>query len=236
MSYERSGAWTVDHAVRVLATGCAERQRPVPPVGALVLGADSVTLRLTTPDEAPPPGWTVADSGRTWVSPVDRLEAAAPDDRIPEPYPLLVSAGAIGAGRLLLNLAEAYGLISIEGDLELARSLMRSWSRRLTTSPWAAGATVIRVGFPPDPGFTGWDVSRLAVAVGVLDESPDGGILFFAERPLGRDLYQVEKLLSEPDRRWSVVAVNAEDATWRFTVRMDGNLDTGLLTEAVRLV
>jgi hypothetical protein len=236
MNHERSGAWTVDHAVRVLATGCAGRQRPVPPVGAVVLGAESVTVRLTTPDEAPPPGWTVADDGRTWVSPLTWLRTVAPDDRIREPYPLLVSAGTVGEGRLLVNLAEAYGLISIEGDLELARSLMRSWSRRLTTSPWSAGATVIRVGFPSDPGFTGWDVSRLSVAVGVLDESPDGGVLFFAERPLGRDLYQVEKLLSEPDRRWSVVAVNAGEATWRFTVRVDGTVDTGLLAETVRLV
>jgi hypothetical protein len=236
MSYERSGAWTVDHAVRVLATGCADRPRPVPAVGALVLSAESVTLRLTTPDEAPPPGWTVTDHGRTWVSSLSWLETVAPDDRIRQAYPLLVSAGSVGAGRLLLNLAEAYGMVGIEGDLELARSLMRSWSRRLTTSPWADGISVIRVGFPPEVGFTGWDVSRLAVAVGVLDESPDGGILFFAERPLGRDLYQVETLLGEPGRRWSAVAVNADDATWRFTVRADGTVDTGLLAEAVRLV
>jgi hypothetical protein len=236
VSYERSGAWTVDHALRVLATGCAEWQRPVPALGAVILGPASVALRLTTPDEAPPTGWTVSEYGRMWTTPLEWVQTAAVDDRIPEPYPLLVSAGIVGAGRLLLNLAEAYGLISIEGDLELARSLMRSWSRRLTTSPWSAGATVIRVGFPSDPGFTGWDVSRLSVAVGVLDESPDGGVLFFAERPLGRDLYQVEKLLSEPDRRWSVVAVNAGEATWRFTVRVDGTVDTGLLAETVRLV
>ncbi|MDW5323205.1 hypothetical protein [Plantactinospora sp. KLBMP9567] len=234
MSYERSGAWTVDHAVRVLAAGCAQRHRPVPAVGAVVLGPESVMLRLATPDEAAPPGWTVAQCGRTWLSSLHWLRTAAVDDRIPEPYPLLVSAGVIDGGRLLLNLAQANGLTSIEGDLGLARSLARSWSRRLAISPWAAEARVIRVRFPHDPDFAGWNVSRLAEAASVLDE-PEGGILFFADRPLGRDLYQVDRLLSEPARRWSVVAVGADDATWRFTVGMDGTVDTGLLAEPVRL-
>ena len=53
--YDRSGAWVVDHAVRALATGCAERYRHVPPAGAVVLGPESLSVRLTTPDEAPPP-------------------------------------------------------------------------------------------------------------------------------------------------------------------------------------
>src|SRR5919204_2983877 len=130
MSYERSGAWTIDHAMRVLATGCAEWHRPVPAVGAVILSPESVMLRLTTPDEAPPPGWTVAQHGRTWLSSVHWLQTAAVDDQIPAPCPLLVSAGVIDGDRLLLNLAQADGLISIEGDLELARSLVRSWSRR----------------------------------------------------------------------------------------------------------
>src|SRR5690349_14764594 len=89
--YERFGAWTVDHAVRVLATGCLEWQRPVPHVGAVVLGPESVTLRLTTPDEAPPPGWTAGQSGRTWQAPLRWLQTAPVNDRLPDPFPLLVS-------------------------------------------------------------------------------------------------------------------------------------------------
>ncbi|MEU4239637.1 hypothetical protein [Actinoplanes sp. NPDC026619] len=223
----RSGAWIVDHALRVLAAGCAEF-RPVPPVGAVILGPESVTLRLTTPDEMPPPGWEVADFGRTWLAALPWLETAVVDDRIPEPYPLLVSAGDTGTGRLLLNLAQADGLISVEGDPDRARNLVRSWSRRLTTSPWSAGAQVIRVGFPPDTDFGGWDVSRLVEVSAVLDQAT--GILLFADRPLGRDTYHVERLLSEPLRRWAVVAVGVEDATWRFTVNADSTLETGLLS------
>ncbi|MFD0518506.1 hypothetical protein [Paractinoplanes durhamensis] len=234
MSYERSGAWTVDHALRVLATGCAEWQRPVPAAGAVVLGPDALMLRLTTPDETPPPGWIAEDNGRTWLASLPWLESAAVDDRVAEPYPLLVSAGAIDAGRLLLNLAAADGLIGLDGDIELARNLARSWSRRLTSSPWTAGSPVIRVGFPPDPDFGGWDVSRLVEVTPVLEEA-ERGILIFADRPLGRDVYQVERLLAEPVRRWTVVAVGPGDATWRFTVRPDGTVETGLLRDPVRL-
>ncbi len=227
-SVVRSGAYTVDHALRVLATGCAERRRPIPAAGAVVLGPASVLLRLTTPDEAPPAGWTVQDHGQTWLSPLQWLRTAAADDRIAAPYPLLVSAGLTGEERLLLNLAQAGGLIGVEGDLELARLLVRSWSRRLSTSPWATTIQVIRVGFPPDPGFAGWNVARPAEAAPAL-ENPAGGILFLADRPTGRDLHQVDR------RRWTVVAVGAQDATWRFTVGADGTMDTGLVAAPVLL-
>ncbi|GIF19602.1 hypothetical protein BJ973_006647 [Actinoplanes tereljensis] len=225
----RSGAWTVDHALRALATGCAV----LPAVGAVVLGPESVRLRLTTPGETPPPGWTASDQGRTWEASLHQLANAPVDDRIPEPYPLLVSAGVVDGGRLLLNLAEAGGLVGVEGDLELARGLVRSWSRRLTTSPWSARVRAIRVGFPPDSDFNGWDVARLVEAAAELDD-PYGGVLLFAEQPHGRDAYQVERLLAEPARRWTVVVVGAVEATWRLTVGVDGTLDTGMLAEPAR--
>jgi hypothetical protein len=226
----RSGAWTVDHALRALATACTTT---LPAVGAVVLGPESVRLRLTTPDEAPPPGWTAGDQGRTWEAALHRLASAPVDDRIPEPYPLLVSAGVVDGGRLLLNLAEAGGLIGVGGDLELARNLVRSWSRRLTTSPWSGRVRAIRVGFPPDSDFAGWDVDRLAEAAAELDD-PYGGILLFADRPQGRDAYQVERLLTEPARRWTVVAVDGTDPAWRLTVGVDGSIDTGMLAEPAR--
>ncbi|MFG1777016.1 hypothetical protein ACGFIR_21620 [Micromonospora sp. NPDC049051] len=233
-AHERAGAWTVDRAVRVLATGCAERQRPVPAVGAVLLGPEAVVLRLTTPDEAPPPGWTAGDHGRTWQASLRWLAHAAVDDRLPDPLPLLVSLGVTEGGRLLLNLARADGIVGVGGDLALAHSLVRSWSRRLTTGPWSTGIRVVRVGFEPEPDFAGLDVSRLVEAVPVLD-APEGGVLLFAGPPAGRDAYQVERLLAEPVRRWSVVAVGAEDATWRFTIGMDGTVDTGILADPVRL-
>jgi len=231
-AYDRSGAWIVDHAVRALATGCAEQYRHLPLVGAVVLGPEAVSVRLTTPDEAPPPGWNAEDHGRTWRASLQWLPTVVVDTRLPDPFPLLVSVGVIEDGRLLLNLAQALGIISIEGDPGLARRLIHSWSRRLSTSPWAAGTRVVRVGFEPDPDFAGVDVSRLAEAAPVLTD-PEGGVVLFADRPERRDLYQVNRLLAESDR-WAVVAAGADDPTWRFTVDMSGSIDTGLLGELVR--
>ncbi|GAA1625593.1 hypothetical protein [Actinoplanes couchii] len=231
---QRSGAWTVDHAVRALATACAEWQRPVPQVGALVLGPDSVMLRLSCPDEAPPAGWIAEQAGRTWTMPLRELHSAPVSDHVTDALPMLVSIGAGDEGRVMLNLAEANGMISLTGDDALARGMVRSWSRRLTTGPWAANARVIRVGFEPDQDFTGWDVSRLVEAAQVLD-APEGGIVLFAAPPQGRDLYLVDRLLEEPVRRWTVVSVHGENATWRFTVSTDGKVDTGLFKEPLLL-
>jgi hypothetical protein len=194
---ERSGAWTVAHAARALATGCFEAGRPLPEVGAVALGPDSVLLRLTTPDGAPPQGWAAEQSGRAWRAPLSWVRVAPVNDRLPEPFPLLVSVGASSDGRVLLNLARAAGMVSLDGDGVLARAMVRSWSRRLTTAPWAAGTRVIRVGFEPDPDFAGLDLAHLAEAGPALDVA-EGGVLLFADPPGGRDLYQVDRLLTEP--------------------------------------
>jgi hypothetical protein len=233
-SYESSGAWTVDRAVRALATACAQRSRPVPALGALVLGPESVQLRLVTPDEAPPPGWTAEDQGRTWRMALDRLASAPMNDALAAPYPRLVSLGVTGDGRMLLNLAEADGLVSLEGDPARVRDLARTWASRLTTSPWSAGIWVIRVGFEPDPAFAGVDVPDLGEAARILD-GPDSGVVVMAEAPHDRDLEYVTWLIGDKRRRWSVVAIEAADARWRLTVDSAGTVETGLLDEPARL-
>jgi hypothetical protein len=92
---------------------------------------------------------------------------------------------------------------------------------------------VVRVGFPPDNDAAGWDVARLA-GTPVLD-NPAGGVVFFADPPLGYDVHLVNQLLGDPARRWSVVAVGVPDPTWRFVVGVDGTVDTGLLAEPVHM-
>ncbi|GAA2555206.1 hypothetical protein GCM10010435_27200 [Winogradskya consettensis] len=231
---QRSGAWIVDHAIRALAAGCAERGRRLPDVGAVVLGTDAVSLRLTTPDLAPPPGWTAGHDGRTWQAALHRLDTTAVDPRAPWPLPLLVSLGDIGDGRLLFNLAAADGMIGLTGDGPLAARLVDDWSRRLTSGPWAGRAQVIRVGFDPDPGFTGLGVERLAQASPLLSR-PEGGVVLFAAPPDQRDSHQSGLLLTAAARRWAVVAAGVNDATWRLRVDLNGLIDTGLFAEPVRL-
>jgi hypothetical protein len=228
-SYESAGAWTVDRAVRALATACARESRAVPAVVALTLAPERVLLHLTSPDEWAPPAWSVADEGRTWWIDLGRAQSAPIDYGIAEPFPRLVSLGVTRAGRILLNLAAADGVISVEGDATRAYGLVQTWASRLTTSPWSAGVRVIQVGFASDESLAG-----LAEAASSLN-NPEGGVLMLAEAPQNRDLEYVTWLAGERHRGWSIVVLGADDARWRLTVDAAGTVESGLLDEPVRL-
>jgi hypothetical protein len=199
-----SDAWTVDRAARALATACAQQGREVPETVALVLGPETVTLRLATPDEAAPAGWTVGDDGRTWSATVSDVQRATVDNALPEPFPRLVPLGLTESGQVLLNLAQSGGVISLDGDRDRAHDLARAWSVRLTRSPWASNIRVIRVGFEHEVAerFTGVDASTVTDAARVAETSP-GGVLLLATTPRGHDLGLVDTLLQDPRRRWS---------------------------------
>jgi hypothetical protein len=228
-SYESAGAWTVDRAVRALATACARESRAVPAVVALTLTPQHLLLHLTSPDESAPPAWSVADEGRTWRIDIGQVQSAPIDRGIPEPFPRLVSLGVSGTGRILLNLAAADGVISVEGDATRAYGLVQTWASRLATSPWSGGVRVVQVGFPSDES-----VVSLAEAASSLND-PGGGVLILAEPPRNRDLEYVTWLAEERHRGWSIVVLGADDARWRLTVDASGTVESGLLDEPVRL-
>lgn len=223
------GAWTVDRAVRVLATACVRESRPLPAVVALTLAPEHVLLHLASPDEWAPPSWTVADQGRTWWIDLAEVPDAPVGHDIVEPFPRLVSLGVTGAGRVLLNLAAADGLISVEGDATRAYTLVQTWAARLVSSPWSGGVQVVQVGFASDDSF-----ADLADAAAALND-PAGGVLILAEPPRNRDLEYVTWLAGEPHRGWSIVVLGAENARWRLTVDASGKVESGLLDEPVRL-
>jgi hypothetical protein len=216
-SYETAGAWTVDRAARALATACARRSRAVPEAVALTLAPERIVAHLTSPDEDAPPGWSVADDGRSWWIPLREVHGAPVDRGVAEPFPRLVSLGVNGSGRILLNLGAADGLISVEGDAGRAYGLVQAWASRLATSPWSAGVPVV-----------------VAETPGALNE-PGGGVLILTRRPENRDLEYVTWLARERHRGWSVVVLGADDARWRLTVDASGKVETGLLDEPVRL-
>lgn len=231
-----SDAWAVDRAVRALATACAEQGRGVPDAIAVVLGPEIVTVRLSTPDEAAPAGWSVGDAGRTWSSTVAQVQRSVVDNSLPAPYPRLVPVGLTASGQVLLNLAQSGGVISLDGDADRAAELARAWSVRLLRSPWASGLQVIRVGFDHDPAerFAGVDAPAVTDVARIAEAAP-GGVLFLATPPRGHDLVYVNVLLNEPRRLWSAVVVKADDAQWRITVDANGAVETGLLPERASL-
>ena len=144
---------------------------------------------------------------------------------------------ATGQGRVLLNLAEAHGLISLEGDARQSRPLLADWVRELSGSPWSRGTTVLRVGFGAGgeelPGVE--DAPSIEAAAATLEET-DGGVLVLAHAPSGREPERVGALLAAADGRWSVLVLGSpKNASWRLVADAAGTLDTGLLSEPVRL-
>ncbi|MFI1096373.1 ricin-type beta-trefoil lectin domain protein [Streptomyces sp. NPDC020917] len=229
------GLWTVDRAVRVLATACEQEGRPVPVAHVVVVGAETVWLHLKTPDLRPPAGWTADQDGRIWHAQLRWLQGAGVAESAREPYPRLVSLGHSGKGFVLVNLAHVDGIIGLEGDARQARTLVQEWTRELTTGPWSRGVQVVRVGFRAggaDPAGT-TDAASLAEAEAALADL-GGGVLLLATAPGGRDRERLARLADDAEGRWSVVAVGRVDhPRWRFALDAGGMVDTGLLDRPV---
>lgn len=229
------GLWTVDRAVRVLTASCVRAQRDAPVVHAVVVGADTVTFHLGTPDELAPAGWTTTDEGRTWQAQLRWMQGANVAEALLDPYPQLVPLGTGGDGFVLLNLSRAGGVIGLEGDARQARTLARDWARDLATSPWSRDVQVVRVGFRDDPADPAavTDVATFRDAEAVL-AGEAGGVLILAGMPGGRESARVHALAEDPAGRWSVVVVGRVDnPRWRFTVDAAGLVDTGLFSGPV---
>jgi hypothetical protein len=234
---DEAAAWTIDRALRTLATACASAGREVPGVAAVVVNAETLALRLSAPDERPPAGWASGQQGRTWSAPLRMLQTAPVNDALEAPYPRLVSAGESANSRVLLNLAAAHGLIGLDGDSRLARGLAADWARELANSPWSRGITVLRVGFADQGADAGGveTAASLEAASGLLDEAR-AGLLVLAHPPAGREGERAAELAADPGRRWSVLVLgNPKNANWRMTADSSGILETGLLGEPVRL-
>jgi hypothetical protein len=228
---DEDDTWTVDRAARALATACVQAGRTIPAVLAVVVGPDTIRFRLAAPDEQPPAGWTTEHEGRTWQAALPWPQSATVDESAPEPYPQLVSLGATGDGFVLLNLDQAGGVVSLDGDASQAEALAEAWARELTTRPWARGVQVVRVGFQADPAESvEWvEVPNLAEAEPVLSGS-GGGVLLLAVPPAGRDSERLRLLAEDHAGRWSVVVVGSvADARLRFTVDPTGLVDPELL-------
>ncbi|WP_343240763.1 MULTISPECIES: RICIN domain-containing protein [unclassified Streptomyces] len=229
----------MDRVVRVLATACDRENRGVPVAHVVVVGPDTVWLRLKTPDERPPVGWTADHGGRTWHARLRMLQSASVAESLPDPYPKLVSLGDTASGFALLNLSQVGGIISLEGDARQARALAEAWTRELTTSPWSQGVQVVRIGFRPGTaerfGSAESPTQALTDGDAALDDV-SGGVALLVGLPGGRDRQRerITKLADDPDGRWSVVVVGRVDQPrWRFTIDANGVVDTGLLDEPV---
>ncbi|MFJ7905034.1 ricin-type beta-trefoil lectin domain protein [Streptomyces sp. NPDC096198] len=229
------GLWTVDRVVRALTTACHEETREVPAVHAVVVGAETVRLYLSTPDERPPADWVCEQDGRVWHAPLRRLQSVAVSDTLPDPYPQLVSLGGSHEGFVLLNLARAGGIIALEGDARQARLLAQDWTRELTSSPWSREVKVARIGFKTGPAGPDdiIEAKSLGHAASTL-AGIDGAVLILAGPPDGRAREFLHRVAEDPSGRWTVVVLGRmEQPRWRLVLDAEGMVDTGFLAEPV---
>lgn len=142
---------------------------PLPPLAKAALAADGLVLTFRSePPQALPQGWAVAADARTWV--LSRETAVS--SPAPSPLPGLVCAGVRDDGAVLLLDLESYdGVVSLGGDLDVARGVAMSLAVETATHPWADAPVVTLVGFADDVSAIGnvHAVSDITRALDALD-------------------------------------------------------------------
>ncbi|WP_306215352.1 hypothetical protein [Actinoplanes sp. RD1] len=245
--FDTAAAWTVDRALRVLVTGAGAAGRPVPAVYGVSLDETRIVLRLAAPDDSPTSPWEAVENGRVWQAPLRDLQALPAGD-VGSPCPRLVTLGVAGGVRELVDLGQATGIISLQGDGAAARALIASWAEELTTSPWAEGVRVVAGDVRPHlaggPRLTSLGGVREAITEAeggdgdhtvALGGGPAGlpasiGVLILGSAPGGHDLERVQQLAGRADAVWVVIVLGqTRYDRWRFAIAADGRLDTGAL-------
>ncbi|GAB3275016.1 LysM peptidoglycan-binding domain-containing protein [Kineosporia babensis] len=249
--FDAAGAWTVDRGLRSLSGMAHDARRQVPPFYAVVMDREWMQLRLAAPDFEAPAPWGSDEDGRTWSAPLRALQALPLKDGLASPSPRLVTLGTDSGARVLVDLGQATGVISVEGTVANVHNLLLGWIGELVAAPWAEHVRVVTVGLAPavsppasdraehftslPEAFTaiGWSESGTmseAVRGGGSVAAPRPAILIVAGRFRDHDLEHLQALASQPDANWTIVIVGRVPAArWRFALRPGGKLDTGVL-------
>jgi DNA-binding SARP family transcriptional activator/nucleoid-associated protein YgaU len=118
--------------------------------------ADDLEVLLDQPNEDPPPGWHAEGDGLLWI--LD--EPPHPDEPLAGPMcpaPLLVTVGQPDEDAQLYVDLEADGLVSLAGEVEVARDLARSMLTELALTPLADTLRVIVIGDLVEPDAAHFD-------------------------------------------------------------------------------
>ena len=139
-------AW-LDEALRRLAAWAHETKSPMPPVAAVELHEDTVTLHLSGEAHLPAP-WEGTPDRLHWHC-TTHLEV---DDLGPRtgwveaPYPLLVTIGHTDDGAMWLLNCEELASLSITGDPTRGRDLARHLAAQLAVNPWSRQVDIDCIG------------------------------------------------------------------------------------------
>jgi hypothetical protein len=189
---------------------------------AMLVRPQTVTALLAGPTLPwPPAPWQNADRG--WL--IDRsLLAAAGDDGSARPSDTFVALGSCHGGALLVNLACAPAVISITGDQDAARDLMRSLVAQLQIVPRnrvlvAAGPLF---GVPAAPPNRLPDRPSQEASTG---DEPAGSWTFFAcALPTPADVIRLRARAADAGRTRVLVLGSVVGSRWSLLADANGEV------------
>ncbi|GAA1277934.1 hypothetical protein Psi02_79440 [Planotetraspora silvatica] len=141
------GSRLLDVGLRHLSKALAMQGRTPPTVFAAFLASTHLDLWIHPPEKEAPAPWAAHDGGRIW-----RL-TANDGHRLPDlpdifaPYPGLVSLGTSEAGRVLVDLEAAQGLINLRGRSHVVSAALAAMAVELATNRWSDHMRLVLVGF-----------------------------------------------------------------------------------------
>lgn len=222
-------------ALSDLRASLAGQHRPMPRIQLVSVHQGQVFVRLARPDPAGPvPPWQSSSEGKQadlWKAEVRHLSGritGAP------PVPALIHAGyAMGAG-VLVNLAQADGLISVTGPAGHAHSVAYSMVLDLLTSPCARAVRVFLVGFDHDdlpgplPRLHRFDSVRAALGQVQRDRNALGAhpvMLVLGQPPAGPDVGPVLDIARRADAGIMIMCLGSSPhARWVFHADSSGGI------------
>ncbi len=143
------GVRLLDRSLRGLSASVAAESRALPTVYAAWLSNGDLHLQLAQPAGKPPAPWQVGQDQTFWT--LARTDAERYEEiDTAAPYPGLVSLGAMGDSRLLLNLESVPGIVSLSGREADRAAVFASVAAELATSGWSDRMTITLVGFGQD--------------------------------------------------------------------------------------
>ncbi|MBL0886553.1 hypothetical protein [Myceligenerans indicum] len=228
---DTSSAWMVDRALRVLMAGCERDGVDVPDLAGVFVEGAVMRLRLHNPATPAPAPWVVSEDGASWSAQIGRLQtepaSSAPTGR----YSRLVTVGVGESGRVLIDFAQARGIIGLDGPTRARHEVLRRWLGELTTNPWSADPRVVMVG-------NGLPQQEAAEHVaGIEQVTPElvlgeGGVLVLSRPPAVEQQEMLAARFADLRFGWVVIVLGAAPAArWRFTAGEDGWLRSGFLPD-----